>query len=67
MDPECWFCDFNATLSLSCFVSIVFINPFMPKGIFNLFGQIHFLYKGCLVSFYYYHGLQKILYLMQTE
>ena len=35
-----------------------FFNPFMPSGLFYLvFGQVHFLYRGCLVSFYYYHVL----------
>ena len=32
------------------------LNPFMMGGLFycNL-GQVHFLYKGCLVGFYYCH------------
>ena len=41
------------------------LNPFMPSGLFY-FGQVHFLYKGCLVSFYYCHVLRKYLNLMPT-
>ena len=32
----------------------------------QLFLQVHFLYSGCLISFYYYHVLQGFLELMQT-
>ena len=44
--------DEQFTLSPFCF------NPFMPS---ELFGQVHFLYKWCLVSFYYFHVLWKYL------
>ena len=41
------------------------INSFMPRWLFylamlpKLFGLVHFEYRGCLVSFYYYHSIAK--------
>ena len=33
----------------------------MPGGLFYLvFGRVYFLYKGCLISFYYYHVVLEI-------
>ena len=40
-------------------------HPFMAEWTLlpQFFGQVHFLYKGCLVGFYFYHFLKNILYL----
>ena len=38
----------------SCCVSIIILIYAMWTLLLQLFGQVHFLYRGCLVSFYYY-------------
>ena len=58
--------------SLLAFVAIsrswfapVHLNPFMPSGLRpQLFGEFHFLYMGCLVSFIF-HILLLLLLLLQ--
>ena len=61
------------TKSLGKMADPIFLNVQQNKTIYaewtllpELFGPIHFQFKGCLVSFNYYHALKKCLLLMQT-
>ena len=63
----CSLCALGWMYSKSSFFLGNFINPLMLSGLFYLvFGWVHFQFKECLVSFHYYHVLNKFLYEMQT-